>query len=312
MLRLPGRLIAFFTISVAILGAIGLEWLVGRVSAVRIAGAVLAVAAIGVAVDMTAYARRFVEPRAVAGLFPQRFPGRVTPGGRVLSVCEGSMHALDLVALGIPTVDGYNPYFLSGMARYASRALHEQPRRFYMSYPRIGEHPILPDLSLLDVMNVTELLSCVPLRDRRLTLESAEDGYLVYRNGGAVGRVAPLGDTDIGCPLTPPNRAHGFAVGSYRGDRFDGRMRVNVVMPRTQGLLLAEPYYPGRRAFVDRREVPISRVYETASAICVPAGSHAIELRYGTGSIVTGAAITLVTGVGWFAAATVSRRRRRG
>jgi hypothetical protein len=314
MFRLPGRLIAFWTISVVVTGALGLEWLVERVRVRAAVALILVLAAIVATADVSLYARRFIEPRTVSGRFLTRFPGVVTPGGRVLSLCEDHAQPLELVALGVPSVDGYNPYFLAGMARFASRVRDEAPRRQYMSFPRIGQSPSLPDVSRLYPMNVTEILSCAPLAHESLQLTSEQDGFILYHNRQAPGRVTPIGVDDLRCEDEGGGRRDdeaSFAAGTYQGDRFDGRAHVNVVMPARAGLLLSEPYYPERRAFVDGEEVPVTRVFDAFAAICVPAGRHEIELRYVPRRIQAGAAITVMTLAGWLSGLRFSARRPR-
>jgi hypothetical protein len=297
---------AFWTISIVILGALGLEWIVERLRARYLVAAVLTVAAIATTVDTYRYAHRFITPRAAADRFVQELPFSVTPGGRVLSVCENHVFSLELVALGIPTVDGYNPYFLAGMARFASNVRHTEPRQLYMSFPRIGESDVVPDLSLLNLMNVTEVIACETNGNGRLVLESEHGPLLAYRNTQAAGRVVPLATDELQCPAEPSGtggNVAAFAAGAYRGDRFDGRVRVNVVMPTGGPLLLSEPYYPSRRAAVDGMDVPIARVFDALSAICVGPGAHTVELRYDASRIELGAALTLLTAIVWIAAA---------
>ena len=325
MFRLPGRLMAFWTIAIVIIGALGLEWIAECVRVRSAIAAALAVAAIATTADTYFYARRFIAPRPASGRFAQQLPVPVTPGGRMLSICEHRIHALELVALGTPTVDGYNPYFIAGMARFASLVRGEHPKPLYISFPRIGESETLPDLSLLNLMNVTEILACAPasgegqqnstegrpegrplrLGETPLGVIAEAGGVVAYRNPQAAGRVVPLGDDGPRCPAeTSGESGNGtaFAAGVYRGDRFDGRVRVNVVMPRGGPLLLSEPYYPARRAAVDGVDVPITPAFDALSAICVGAGAHTVELRYDASRIELGAALTLLTAIVWIAA----------
>jgi hypothetical protein len=322
MFRLPGRLMAFWTIAIVILGALGLEWIAERVRVRSVLAAALLLAAIGTTADTYFYARRFIEPRPASGRFVQQLPVSVTPGGRMLSVCERRVHALELVALGTPTVDGYNPYFIAGMARFASQVRGERPKPLYISFPRIGESETLPDLSLLNLMNVTEVLMCAPasadgqqnstegrpegrplrVGEGPLRVIAEAGGVVAYHNPQAAGRVVPLGDEGPRCPAetsSASGNGAAFAAGVYRGDRFDGGVRVNVVMPRAGPLLLSEPYYPARRASVDGVDVPITPVFDALSAVCVGAGAHTIELRYDASRIELGAALTLLTAILW-------------
>jgi uncharacterized membrane protein YfhO len=76
-------------------------------------------------------------------------------------------------------------------------------------------------------------------------------------------------------------------------------------------LLLSEPSYPERRAWVDGVETPVVKANTALSAICVPAGRHVVELRYVPTALMAGASITGVTALVWIGATILTRRRKR-
>lgn len=310
MFRIPGRLMAYWTISLVATGALGLHWLAERPRRRVVASLLLAASAAAVLLDGSLYARRFVAPRRMSGRYLQQFPGPVSAAGRVLSVCESHAHPVELAAIGVPTVDGYNSYFLADSAEFAFAVRGQQAPAFYASYPRISAETTLPDMTLLNLMNVTEVVSCSRLARAGLELVAHNEPFFVYRNTHASGRISPLADDAPGCRNSSAS-VRGFSAGTFRGDRFDGRARVNVVTPRRMGLLLAEPYYPERHAYVDGVEVPITRIHHALSAICVDAGSHLVEMRFVPRSLEAGAAISLLTAAGWWTGGWRRRRRSR-
>jgi len=60
-------------------------------------------------------------------------------------------------------------------------------------------------------------------------------------------------------------------------------------------LVLSEVYYPAWKAYVDGEPRPIYRADHLLRAVPVPAGEHAVELRYESGALKTGVAISLLT-----------------
>jgi Bacterial membrane protein YfhO len=59
-------------------------------------------------------------------------------------------------------------------------------------------------------------------------------------------------------------------------------------------LVLSEVYYPAWKAYVDGEPVPIYRANHLLRAVPIPAGEHAVELRYESGALKTGVAISLL------------------
>ena len=114
--------------------------------------------------------------------------------------------------------------------------------------------------------------------------------------------------------VLPPGLAqdpHATAqITAYQGDRYD----IRYTAAARSILRLAVPYYPGWRAEVDGRQLPVVPVDEALSGIVVPAGTHDLVFQYHPNWFFTGAGLSVL---GWLALAvifTVSRlnsRRRR-
>jgi hypothetical protein len=63
--------------------------------------------------------------------------------------------------------------------------------------------------------------------------------------------------------------------------------------------VLIEQFYPGWRALVDGHSVPIERWNGAFQSIAVPAGSHAVRFEYRPASVMLGAAISIVSVLGF-------------
>jgi Bacterial membrane protein YfhO len=80
------------------------------------------------------------------------------------------------------------------------------------------------------------------------------------------------------------------SVTSYDPDRVELKSKTGA-----PGLLmLSEIYYPGWKAYVDGRPVPLYSADYVLRAVPVPAGEHTVELRYESWSLNTGIAISLL------------------
>ena len=74
-------------------------------------------------------------------------------------------------------------------------------------------------------------------------------------------------------------------------------------------LVLSEVYYPGWRALVDGRQVPVYRANYTLQAVPLTAGRHRVELLFDPGSVKVGLAISGLTLAASLAILLWSRRR---
>ena len=59
-------------------------------------------------------------------------------------------------------------------------------------------------------------------------------------------------------------------------------------------VILADTWFPGWRATVDGREVPIYEAYALVRGVVVESGAHAVEFKYRPGSVILGAILTLL------------------
>ncbi|OQA50687.1 MAG: Bacterial membrane protein YfhO [Candidatus Omnitrophica bacterium ADurb.Bin292] len=60
-------------------------------------------------------------------------------------------------------------------------------------------------------------------------------------------------------------------------------------------LVISESFYPGWRAYLDGRQIPIEIANHVFKCLEIPAGSHRLELRFEPWSFKVGAMISLVS-----------------
>jgi hypothetical protein len=94
-------------------------------------------------------------------------------------------------------------------------------------------------------------------------------------------------------------------------NRPSGRTSLRVASAVSGLVVVSEPFYAERRAYVDGHRVAARPANLAFTAIPVPAGQHRVELRYVPVSLYAGCGITLVTIGGWTVGARRERRRRR-
>jgi hypothetical protein len=104
-----------------------------------------------------------------------------------------------------------------------------------------------------------------------------------------------------------PGAAESVEITHYGAQRITARASVS-----SGGIaVLADTWYPGWKARLDGRDVPLYRADYTLKAIYLPAGQHDIEFYYDPLSFKLGATITLVTIVFVFGWVAVSAWRQR-
>jgi hypothetical protein len=184
--------------------------------------------------------------------------------------------------------------------------------------------------------------------DRRLTLAYADDRVSIYENHAAVSRFRlvhqaevvqdaraaterirawasqrghagelGLADTviiepDAAGELPPlPGAASG---GSERvrvvSDDHPDRLALEVTLETPGFLVIADTYHPGWNAWVDGEPTAIYPADLLFRAIFVPAGTHAIELRYQPRAFTAGAVISVLALLGCAALAVRARAAR--
>ena len=77
----------------------------------------------------------------------------------------------------------------------------------------------------------------------------------------------------------------------------ENEYRIDYQAPRSALLRIAVPYFPGWRASVDSRALPVLPVDLALSGVVVPAGAHQLVFRYESTWFVTASVITTISGI---------------
>jgi uncharacterized membrane protein YfhO len=103
------------------------------------------------------------------------------------------------------------------------------------------------------------------------------------------------------------------APGSARFVLYDNERVVAESRAQRRSLLvLSDVHYPGWKARVDGREVPMERVNYLLRGVMVPAGTHRVEFVYEPASWRAGWIISLLALIAILAATAIGWRRRSG
>jgi len=221
--------------------------------------------------DLGGFARHFVVavPRKTASTRDlQRFLARELGDAR-LALDAG----MDLPLSGrYEDVGGFDSILLAGYHR-AILQLRNAPATLNV---QVIDASVLP-LRALEATGARFVITCEPRDD--LPVAGELDGVHVYRVPGA----APRAEF-----LPPPGTVR------YRRPSSE-EIAIETDSPSDGRVRLLEAYDPGWAATVDGRRVPVSDSGGIALAVPVPAGSHAIRLRYHTPGRTAGLLLSLVS-----------------
>jgi hypothetical protein len=197
----------------------------------------------------------------------------------------------------------------------------------------LGPKALAPETPPFD-----RLLSVPPLRAPGLTEVYDRPDARVYRLAGALPRAWVVGrqrvvageDAALDAITQPgfdarrvavterrlPGLAGEGAVDAARGgariERYEDERVILRARSSSDGLLvLSDVHYPGWKAEVDGREVPVERVDYLFRGVRIGPGTHIIELRYEPLSWRIGWAVSALGLIGLVACAAVGWRRRR-
>jgi hypothetical protein len=100
-------------------------------------------------------------------------------------------------------------------------------------------------------------------------------------------------------------------VGTCRARKYEnGELDVDTNTTRNGYLVLSEVYYPGWRATIDGREVPVERADYLITALPLPAGKHHVTYRYDPISFKVGAACTAAACAAAIVMLVAARKRK--
>ncbi|MGH2606493.1 MAG: hypothetical protein ACRDG5_07855, partial [Anaerolineales bacterium] len=221
-------------------------------------------------------------------------------GSRVLSLSY-SIPQATAVQFGLRLADGVHPLPLHRYWDRMAVVLGFDYREYSVTLPPYpGGDPQAawsPRLAAeeLGVLNVGWVVSAFPLSPSDLRLEQMIDGQWLYSNP----RLQPRAwvQRDLAW------------AGEVAGSAEVEALGPNAFEVEANGpgyLILAEPVYPGWRAWVDGEPAPIEAVGDLWRAVELPAGPHRVRIEFAPARVSLGAAISLLT----LAAVAFAGRRR--
>jgi hypothetical protein len=244
--------------------------------------------------------------------------------GRVLSACEEGFSLYRPMNVLVPMVDGLNTAFFLDYAKFASIVRDGRVPTSLRQFPTVFlETP--RRLDLLDLMNVTHVVKCTPLNVDGFQLVGQVDGLYIYRNRSPLPRAQWLCAADVveneqqviellsdsrrdprqrvAVKRSPEQIDEASLVGCQNTasvettvrDTPGGALSVNVQSSGPGMLVLSEPYYSERRAWIDGVATPLLRANLAFSAVLVPGGAHRVDLDFSPDRLYLGIALSLIT-----------------
>lgn len=247
---------------------------------------------------------------------------------RVLSYADEP----DQYMLGqVGNIDGYNSGILSGYDQF----LRGLSGAGYTSSPRILLDGSIPDPKALQFLGAKYVISAEPLADEAFEPTLVRDEATIYEIPGVLPRAHVVFDAvqaatsqealaimrdpafDFASqvvveePVQQAAEPDGdAAVDIVRYSEADGGMLMRVETDEPGILVLSEPYFSERRAWVNGRETELLRVNLGFIGVEVPAGTHEVEIGYVPTSLYIGGAITASTILVIIVGFVYSARRR--
>ncbi len=246
------------------------------------------------------------------------------PPYRIDTIDDSIDWAMAPATTRLPIATGYDPMAL---IRFIQARLAVADGKRWGAYYQ-AQHPGSP---MLAAMSVKYLLSRKPIQPPpNLRLAAELPGRYVYENLPALPRFYfarsvtcapgmeesarlvrrpdwdPANETVVECAGA---RGGGYETGTIRNIRYESN---SVSMEVSSGgetfLATSEPHYPGWKAYVDGKEVPIRYTNVAFRGITVPAGRHRVSMGYSPAIFVISGAISVVAILGLLA---VPKSRRR-
>lgn len=260
------------------------------------------------------------------------------PYGRFMAGDAGVNNSLMLIDRS--NIDGYYSGLLTSYATFLRGVSTNPPADTVVLLSNVGFPKV--DKRALDFLNVTNILSKKPLTEDYYRLVAAAPDYYVYQNENALPHILWVNHVEIASdaasalnlvlapefdyaksvvleqPLTnfvgddsAPSEVSIKIVGQNDAN---GGLKIATVTVRPGILVLSEPYYSERSAWLDGQPTQLLKANLAFSAVVLPPGNHTVEISYVPISLYIGAAITFATIVliivGWIVIHT-SRRFRR-
>jgi hypothetical protein len=177
-----------------------------------------------------------------------------------------------------------------------------------------GDERLVPvhATSQIDVyLNTAALPRALFVTERQLVSDHEEAWHAIHAPSFSPTRTVVLEqELEQDLAPAPPRRADAPEASRLEFVRYGlNAVELRVESPVSGWLVLSDVYYPGWRATLDGRPTPLLRANYTFRAVQVPAGDHAVEMRFAPRTWYLGLALTIAT---WLAvtAATIHQIRR--
>jgi len=216
------------------------------------------------------------------------------------------------VAPGVP--DFTQPIVLATATPAAIRALSLLSVTDFLQDPE--EEPLkAPSLELTydkqdgRVYRNPAALPRVFLVDRQRTVAGEGEALRTVTTPGFDGREVAV--TEKAVAGIPQGAGGGASAGSAELTRYAAeQVKVKATAERRSLLVLTDVHFPGWKATVDGKEVPIERVDYLLRGVVVPPGTHTVEFSYEPASFRAGWIIAVLGLLALLAAVVVGLRRR--
>lgn len=221
-------------------------------------------------------------------------------GSRVLSLSY-SVPQATAVRFGLRLADGVHPLILRSYWDRMAAAVGFDSRVYSVTLPPFpGGEPQAPwspriVAEELGALNIGWVVSAFPLSEGGLRLEQVMDGVWLYSNPRLRPRAWVQRDLAWAGEVAGPGEMKAFGANAFE---------VEAEGPGY--LILAEPVYPGWRAWLDDEAAPIEAAGDLWRAVALPPGSHRVRFQFAPWRAGVGVAMSLVT----LAAVVLGARRR--
>ena len=166
------------------------------------------------------------------------------------------------------------------------------PKQLVLDVPEFPEVFARENLRLYEN---PQSLPWVYLASSYLVEPDEEKVIATLREGRVNPQDTPVLESAPALPLPRSALSAGDRVVTETNDPKTGLIRMSVWCEQPRLLVVSENYYPNWRAYIDGVETPIQRANYIWKAVAVPAGEHAVELRYHSRPVAYSRAVTLLS-----------------
>lgn len=294
------RLLGVYILCVAVLGALGLDQLMGKIAGpggrrgvlATVVGIVLVAVLLG---ELWPWGREFLPLAPAERVYPtteatRQLQDRWDPQYRVLAITPKANWSLvhtpqALLPPNSATVYGY--YSVQGYDSLSVKKYFDFARKLEGREPAPIENGNMMMLEnyesgLLDGAAAKWIMSSTPIESKWLKLcWQGEDVYLYERPRG--GRIVQ--DYRVGMAVCEDATLTAESLNS---------LVILLEQPLGMYFVLRDTYYPGWRAFIDGQPVDIEIYRDVFRQVKVPQGEHRVFMAYYPATVICGLFITLM------------------